>query len=61
MLLMMPGLVLGQGTDDKDKDKDKVSNDDPAGRLQMPPASTEVKEAFDDFERFQRRGAWERA
>ena len=27
----------------------------------MPPASTEVKEALDDFERFQRRGAWERA
>ena len=27
----------------------------------MPPASTEVKEAIDDFERFQRRGAWERA
>ena len=27
----------------------------------MPPASTETKEALDDFERFQRRGAWERA
>ena len=27
----------------------------------MPPASSEVKEAFDDFERFRRRGAWERA
>ena len=27
----------------------------------MPPASTEVKEAIDDFERFSRRGAWERA
>ena len=27
----------------------------------MPPASSEVKEAFDDFERFAARGAWERA
>jgi outer membrane protein assembly factor BamB len=27
----------------------------------MPPASTEVKEALDDFDRFKRRGAWERA
>jgi outer membrane protein assembly factor BamB len=27
----------------------------------MPPASTEVKEALEDFERFQRRAAWERA
>ncbi len=27
----------------------------------MPPASTEVKEAIDDFERFSRRNAWERA
>lgn len=27
----------------------------------MAPASTEVKEAIDDFERFRRRGAWERA
>ena len=59
MLLLMPGLVLGQGTDDKDKDK--VSNDDPGRPLQMPPASTETKEALEDFERFQRRGAWERA
>src|SRR5262249_48703508 len=42
-------------------DEDKVSNDNPARPLQMPPASTEVKEAFDDFERFGRRGAWERA
>ena len=40
---------------------DKVSNDRPDRPLQMPPASTEMKEAFDDFERFQRRGAWERA
>jgi outer membrane protein assembly factor BamB/tetratricopeptide (TPR) repeat protein len=27
----------------------------------MPPATTEVKEAIDDFDRFSRRGAWERA
>ena len=33
--------------------RSKVSNDNPARPLQMPPASTEVKEAFDDFERFQ--------
>src|SRR5262249_40991713 len=36
-------------------------NDQPGRPLQMPPASTEVKEAFDDFDRFQRRSAWERA
>lgn len=41
--------------------EDKVSNDDPSRPLQMPPASTEVREAFSDFDRFQRRGAWERA
>ena len=27
----------------------------------MPPASTETKEAIEDFERFQRRGAWQPA
>ena len=47
---------------DKDKSKEpKVSNDDPARPFQLPPASAEVKEALDDFERFGRRGAWERA
>ena len=56
-LLFLPALAFGQTPDDKDK----VSNDNPARPLQMPPASSEVKEAFDDFERFQRRGAWERA
>lgn len=62
LLLLMPALAFGQsGKDDNDKDKDKVSNDDPARPLQMPPASTETKEALEDFERFQRRGAWERA
>jgi outer membrane protein assembly factor BamB len=40
---------------------EKVSNDRPDRPLQMPPASSETKEAFDDFERFARRGAWERA
>jgi outer membrane protein assembly factor BamB len=59
MLLLLPSLALGQAQDDKDKDK--VSNDDPGRPLQMPPASTETKEALDDFERFQRRRAWERA
>jgi outer membrane protein assembly factor BamB len=60
ILLLLPALAVGQ-TKDKEKDEDKISNDNPARPLQMPPASTEVKEAFDDFDRFQRRGAWERA
>ena len=55
--LPMTATAYGQAKDDKDK----VSNDDPARPLQMPPASTETKEALEDFERFQRRGAWERA
>ncbi len=59
ILLLVPALAFGQARDDK-KD-DKVSNDDPGRPLQMPPASTETKEALEDFERFQRRGAWERA
>ena len=42
-------------------DPEKLSNDQPTRPLQMPAASSEAKEAFDDFERFQRRGAWERA
>ncbi len=46
---------------DEDEDSQKVSNDRPDRPLQMPPASSETKEAFDDFERFARRGAWERA
>ena len=54
ILLLVPALAFGQAKDDK---PDKVSNDDPARPLQMPPASTETKEALDDFERFQRRGA----
>ncbi len=59
ILFLLPALALGQ-TKEKE-DEDKVSNDNPARPLQMPPASTEVKEAIDDFERFERRGAWERA
>src|SRR3954454_20608268 len=61
-LLFFPSLVLGQGQGQgKENDPDKVTNDRPDRPLQMPPASSEVKEAFDDFERFRRRGAWERA
>lgn len=55
LALLGPTLALGQEVEGK------VSNDDPGRPLQMPPASTEVKEALEDFERFQRRGAWERA
>lgn len=58
LVLLPPALAFGQSGDDK---QDKVSNDNPARPLQMTPATTEVKEALDDFERFQRRGAWERA
>jgi outer membrane protein assembly factor BamB len=58
ILLLLSGLAFGQTKPNED---DKVSNDQPDRPLQMPPASTEVKEALDDFERFQRRGAWERA
>ena len=51
----------GAQVPEKDDDPEKVSNDQPSRPLQMPAASGEVKEAFDDFERFNRRGAWERA
>ena len=57
-LLLSPALALAQAKEDE---PDKVSNDQPSRPLQMPPASSEAKEAFDDFERFARRGAWERA
>jgi outer membrane protein assembly factor BamB len=60
VIVLFPALALAQ-VKDKDKDADKVSNDQPDRPLQMPPASTEVKEAIDDFDRFGRRGAWERA
>src|SRR4051812_25107659 len=58
LILILPSLVLGQAKDEKDS---KVSNDNPARPFQLPPATPEVKEALDDFERFGRRGAWERA
>jgi outer membrane protein assembly factor BamB/TolA-binding protein len=61
ILLLAPAVALGQVAKTGDDEKDKVSNDNPARPLQMPPASTEVKEAIDDFDRFSRRGAWERA
>ena len=54
----IPALVVGQ---DKPKEESKVSNDDPSRPFQLPPALPEVKEALDDFDRFGRRGAWERA
>lgn len=57
LAVAVPGV---QAQDETEKEK-TVSNDDPARPLQMPPAPTEVREAFADFERFQRRGAWERA
>src|SRR3954453_3111747 len=58
IILVLPALAFGQAKQDE---QDKVSNDNPARPLQMPPASTEVKEAIDDFERFRKRNAWERA
>src|SRR5262245_5138465 len=58
IVVLFPALALAQV---KEKDEDKVSNDQPDRPLQMPPATTEVKEAIDDFDRFSRRGAWERA
>ncbi|HEY2157566.1 MAG TPA: hypothetical protein VGH33_18200 [Isosphaeraceae bacterium] len=57
-LVIVPTLALAQSGE---VDPNKVSNDQPDRPLQMPPASSEAKEAFDDFERFARRGAWERA
>jgi outer membrane protein assembly factor BamB len=60
LLLVTPALVIGQEKVEK-REEPKASNDDPARPFQMPPATPEVKEAIDDFERFGRRGAWERA
>ena len=56
--LMAPAITSAQAVED---DPDRVSNDQPTRPMQMPAASSEVKEAFEDFARFQRRGAWERA
>ncbi len=52
--------VVGPARAGEDE-RDKLTNDRPDRPLQMPPASSEAKEAFDDFDRFVRRGAWERA
>ncbi len=59
VLPLVPTLALGQQKEDDDPNK--VSNDTPTRPIQMPAASGEVREAFDDFDRFKRRGAWERA
>lgn len=45
----------------EDAEPEKISNDRPDRPLHLPAASSETKEAFDDFDRFARRGAWERA
>ena len=60
LLAMIVSLIASSAGAD-DSEADKMSNDRPDRPLQMPPASSETKEAFDDFERFARRGAWERA
>ena len=64
-LLLLPALASGQGPGQgkagEEDDPRKVSNDQPSRPLQMPAASNEAKEAFEDFDRFKRRGAWERA
>src|SRR5262249_41640062 len=57
-VLLLPRLAPGQAVG---TETGKVSNHAPERPLQMPPASVEVKEAFDDFERFRRRNAWDRA
>src|SRR5271166_1989602 len=61
ILLLLPAVAVGQTKEEIEEREGKVSNDSPSRPLQMPPASTETKEAIDDFDRFQRRGAWERA
>jgi len=55
---MFCAAALSARADDEEK---KISNDRPDRPLHMPAASSETKEAFDDFDRFARRGAWERA
>ena len=61
MLLVSAGLAVAQVAQDDKDNPDKVSNDQPGRPIQMPAASSETREAFDDFERFGRRGSWERA
>ncbi len=58
ILWLTPATIQAQ---DPEGGPEKLSNDTPTRPLQLPAASSEAKEAFDDFERFQRRGAWERA
>ena len=58
VLVLTPAILRAQAVD---PDSEKLSNDQPTRPLQMPAASSEAKEAFEDFERFKRRGAWERA
>ena len=60
ILVLSLGLIVAPARAD-DEEREKLSNDRPDRPLQMPPASSEAKEAFVDFERFSRRGAWERA
>jgi outer membrane protein assembly factor BamB len=60
ILLLLPALAVAQPPA-KEGEEDKVSNDNPGRPLQMPPASTEVREAIEDFDRFRKRNAWERA
>jgi outer membrane protein assembly factor BamB/TolA-binding protein len=57
-LLLTPALARAQAVEGQ---PEKLSNDQPSRPIQMPAASSEAREAFDDFERFSRRGAWERA
>jgi len=58
VLFLAPAIIQAQAVD---PDAEKLSNDQPTRPLQMPAASSEAKEAFEDFERFKRRGSWERA
>lgn len=57
LLISAPAMARAQQEDEPQK----VSNDRPDRPLIMPAASSETREAFDDFARFARRGAWERA
>ena len=57
-LPLTPALARAQAVEGQ---PEKLSNDQPSRPIQMPAASSEAREAFDDFERFSRRGAWERA
>ena len=60
VIIVIISVLCGSARADE-PEAEKMSNDRPDRPFQMPPASSETKEAFDDFERFARRGAWERA